>query len=1652
MQGKRRIDLRIIMLWLVIVLSINAQGQIPANYYDGTEGLEEEALKAVLNDIIKGHTIYTYTSTLTDTWDILKESDADPNNSSNVILVYSGRSVDGAQEYNSGSGWTREHAWPTSRGDFGTTRGTGTDLHNLKPCDVSVNSARNNRWFDYADTYYYDDGINTGSLTSYVDFVWEPRDEVKGDIARMVFYMATRYEGEDGELDLEIVNYFPPDDSSEPLMALLQTLKEWNEMDPVDDFERNRNEVIYSYQNNRNPFIDHPEFVEKIWGPACETATIASCESYYTNIDRTNTGEELRTSLHSLITETYDRLTDAECQEAIKETDYRVCLHEGDVVASCYNNMKVPVSNYGISTSLSDDIKAILNIGGTNLLDSEVEQLGWNRQSIYPKNTADPSLEITTGATDLHNLRATLSYLTSYRSNKEFGEKDIDDINDKFHLVSDNLIYPGEKQKGDIARIIFYMNTFHLSRCPIQKLGDVQMFLRWHEEDPVDDFERIRNDRIYNRQGNRNPFIDYPELAEQIYGNSNYEPILTLSKNYMHIIVPQIEVGDEIPSDGEIRSSFDFDEKVTYYDGLGRPIENIEINQSPLGKDMVQHINYDEFGRESKMYLPYTCSGSGEFRDNIELRDLYDYYINQEGVAHTEYPFTEKIFDDSPLNRVIEQGAPGADWQIENTLIGNSGHTLKYNYLTNHETEVKLWNVWVYAPACSLVGDSYYYENTLFKVVTEDENENIVHEFYNTSGNIVLMRSFEGVNVLNTYYVYDHLDRLRYVIPPKAYDVIGDVTFFEDQFTELIYYYEFDKEGRLSKKKIPGAEVEYMVYDQRDRLVMTQDGNLSDKDKWKFIKYDILNRPIMTGVVQLSEITYDQLTTAFETHDLNFESVDLGEPFKYTLNNSYPEIAAISESDLLTITYYDNYECLNSYGYDYNLPAGFEDVSKEENPLNLVTGSIAWNLDKSEYFVTVNYYDEYKRVTQSISENQLNGIDVQTLQYDFIGNVTQTKLHHTINESLEPNEGIIWEFYEYDHARRLKKYYHQFGDNSADKVLMTAYTYNENGKQITKKIHSEDDGANYLQEVNYEYNIRGWLTKINDTNLSDNNDLFGMELVYNNSVSNIDATIKENYNGNITGMFWNTNGTFREKRGYGFEYDNINRLKMATYGSETDWSNTSNYFNTGYAYDKNGNIDQLIRYSNNGSIIDNLTYQYYSNSNKIRAIGDATSNTLGFDDGVAGYASDEYFYDANGNLDQDLNKNLSFNYNDINLCGGANRGGIRFSFGYDALGNKLTTTANISPMKDINYYVGPFNYLLHIQYATLPGGTTTQTFGLNYILTPEGRITIGDAGVINYEYFLKDHLGSTRIVFADYSDDGVAEIIQEDSYYPFGMQMPGLSERTSGIQPNQYLYNGKELHQGIDLDWYDYGARMYDPIIGRWNVIDQFSNEAYSWTPYRYAFNNPTNFIDSDGNFEYWIGAAAYALFNGGGEIHRDAGGEYYVSQQVKHIYKTEEDKAGITINRIFDSDGRSVGKDMKLEAVRAQMEFRVAMEETGLEVEFSENVYDAKADMLKVPSMLILPNFAKVTTSAINTSKTGTKTLNGIKSVGASGRSMSNIKLIKPNMLKRAGIDAHALKTEFLGSKSISKFDLYRHTETGEVIIMQKGGVGEAIFTGIFL
>ncbi|WP_370087876.1 endonuclease [Ekhidna sp.] len=271
---------RILGILLLLVTSVSI-AQIPPGYYDAAQGKSGADLKAALNTIIKGHTEYPYSSSSTDTWDILKETDVDPNNPNNVIGLYSAFSMNAAAEYDGGNGWTREHVWAKSRGDFGTTAGAGTDVHHLRAEDASTNSARGNRNFDEATEQYIDgSGQYSGPTDSYTGgsgaFTWEPRDAVKGDVARMLFYMATRYEGEAGEPDLELTETLLSSTDNSPLHAKLSVLLAWHQQDPVDAYEQNRNDIIYGYQGNRNPFIDHPEYVSLIWGGGTPAAGFTS--------------------------------------------------------------------------------------------------------------------------------------------------------------------------------------------------------------------------------------------------------------------------------------------------------------------------------------------------------------------------------------------------------------------------------------------------------------------------------------------------------------------------------------------------------------------------------------------------------------------------------------------------------------------------------------------------------------------------------------------------------------------------------------------------------------------------------------------------------------------------------------------------------------------------------------------------------------------------------------------------------------------------------------------------------------------------------------------------------------------------------------------------------------------------------------------------------------------------------------------------------------------------------------------------------------------------------------------------------------------------------------------------------------------------------
>lgn len=236
-----------------------------AGYYDNISGSGEN-LKDDLHNLLRNThlTQFSYDAV----WQQLQYTDEDSLQTNNIIETYTGWSVPKSYYGTGADQWNREHTWSVSHGGFGTSRPAGTDLHHLRPCDVTVNSAKGNKDFDSGGTPYVDStpypGYSATTGCNTATNFWEPRPVEQGDVARMLFYMAIRYEGIDTSYDLELLDITP---TSGPYYGKLSTLLQWHSQDPPDSWERRRNDRIQERQGNRNPFIDHPEFVSRLWVP-----------------------------------------------------------------------------------------------------------------------------------------------------------------------------------------------------------------------------------------------------------------------------------------------------------------------------------------------------------------------------------------------------------------------------------------------------------------------------------------------------------------------------------------------------------------------------------------------------------------------------------------------------------------------------------------------------------------------------------------------------------------------------------------------------------------------------------------------------------------------------------------------------------------------------------------------------------------------------------------------------------------------------------------------------------------------------------------------------------------------------------------------------------------------------------------------------------------------------------------------------------------------------------------------------------------------------------------------------------------------------------------------------------------------------------------
>ncbi|MDH5720749.1 MAG: endonuclease [Spirochaetia bacterium] len=250
----------VIIFCLFIISGISSNSTLK-NYYKSVDSASSAALRKSLHKLIKKHKSYSYKKL----WDILKDTDEDPRNRNNVLLIYSGRSL--PKHHNSGYNqkhkdyWNREHIWSTSHGFKNKKSAAYTDVHHIRPADRTINSSRGNKDFDEGGSLHHESARTRTDKDS-----WEPRDEVKGDVARMMFYMDIRYEG-GGDVDLVLIDRT---DTNGNYFGKLCTLYKWHFTDLPDDYEKLRNEKIYKWQKNRNPFIDNPVWVKDIWGDQCK--------------------------------------------------------------------------------------------------------------------------------------------------------------------------------------------------------------------------------------------------------------------------------------------------------------------------------------------------------------------------------------------------------------------------------------------------------------------------------------------------------------------------------------------------------------------------------------------------------------------------------------------------------------------------------------------------------------------------------------------------------------------------------------------------------------------------------------------------------------------------------------------------------------------------------------------------------------------------------------------------------------------------------------------------------------------------------------------------------------------------------------------------------------------------------------------------------------------------------------------------------------------------------------------------------------------------------------------------------------------------------------------------------------------------------------
>ena len=861
---------------------------------------------------------------------------------------------------------------------------------------------------------------------------------------------------------------------------------------------------------------------------------------------------------------------------------------------------------------------------------------------------------------------------------------------------------------------------------------------------------------------------------------------------------------------------------IQYFDGLGRPVETVQKVITPSGADFVSLKGYDNLGRDSINWLPIVSPNSGgAYVTPTSItggspKTYYDYDIK---------PYTKTEYENSPLSRIIGQYGAGNAWYANSkkVITGyqlNSGSEVLY-YFVNSSNQLER--------------NGTYAANSLYKTVVTDEDGKQVTEFKDKLGRVVMKQSSTDVK---TYYIYNDLGQLSYVLPPIATDSLPASGVISDEhgvIKRYAYLYKYDERGNNTRKRLPGCDSISMIYDKSDRLILSQDGNQRTTNtkksyiQWTVTKYDVLGRVLYSGIlnrdIQASERILFKNNVITESYNGSSGFSNTGYSCNYFANEIKP----------LLVNYYDNYGFrkmqtqIDSTKLIYSTLTGYD--AQYTNAKGLLTGMRTYILDKTgTYLVSVMYYDDKGRVVQTRSSNQLGGYDIVYNHYDFTGRVlTNRKEHNTTVQTMMPEVYT----YNYDNAGRPTTTYYQFSTKPT--VLQSNRFYDALGRLSVNYRHASTD------TVSYTYNVRNCVSTIK-------NGSFKEELFYN--TSNLCFNLSPCYNGNIAASTWTYNGI---KKAYVYTYDQLNRLTLATGYQTSGCSLYAPNNREQFSYDKQGNIAMLWR-DKDYTCMDFLQMSYIGN--QIKSISDfGTQQNLSTVKEYINNAnlSTEFLYDKNGNMTKDYDRKIvTIRYNILNLPDT-----IQFSTGnqiinrYAADGRKLGTEyftrlidTSIPMDKDSvcnwTYIANITNqsgnvYIGNMDYQTSNGNPTLTT--LIRLKNTEGYVSkFGQ-----YFYNRYDHLGNVREVW--YANTNSA--YQRTQYYPSGV--PWASNTGDNPSYVPYKYNNKEFVEMNGWDETDLGARGLHHAKFRFDGLDALSEKHYDTSPYAVCGNNPVNRIDPNG-------------------------------------------------------------------------------------------------------------------------------------------------------------------------------------------------------------